>query len=241
MSNILNNLTFRSNRSTPLSYQELDDNFRKPNQWDISYQTGYKLGMVVLWDDSEYNEHGALTFWQCLVGHIPSDSNKPGIDGTWTRIGAAATSTGPALLISLTYAQLLTLKNLSSLVIGQEYIINDFQSTTTSPIEPLLVTAISTNTFYHIAKSASFPKDEIYYDISGGTKGGIYRRIDTIQNNDIGFDYRNIKFLRYKIDVTTTHATGNASFNKFAVIKKTGTSEIYIKLKHLRHRHSTFI
>jgi hypothetical protein len=108
----------------------------------------------------------------------------------------------------------------------------------TGPIEPLLVTAASTNTLEPIAYSTLFPQDIIYYNIesdqnivSGSTKGYIYRRIDTIKNNDIGFDYRNVKFRRWQINVTTSDLTGSGNtYSQYSVVLKTGTNNIYLKL-----------
>jgi hypothetical protein len=103
------------------------------------------------------------------------------------------------------------------LVKGSKYIITDYQTVhniidstdvNTAPIEPLIVTAISSNEIDFRALSLLFPKDEIYYSIEnnqifqlGCTKGHIYRRIDTIQNNDFPFDFRNVRFRRWQIDI----------------------------------------
>jgi len=156
-------------------------------------------------------------------------------------------STAGAEVISLTYSQLSTLVSGNTLVPGQKYLINDYQTAhvipntsdiNTGPIEPLLVTASSTNTLEPIAYSTLFPQDIIYYNIesdqnmvSGSTKGYIYRRIDTIKNNDIGFDYRNVKFRRWQIDVTTSDLTGSGNtYSRGAVVLQTGTNDIYLKL-----------
>jgi len=156
-------------------------------------------------------------------------------------------STAGAEAISLTYSELSTLVNGNTLVPGQKYLINDYQTVhiipntsdiNTGPIEPLLVTASSTNTLEPIAYSTLFPQDIIYYNIesdqnivSGSTKGYIYRRIDTIKNNDIGFDYRNVKFRRWQIDVTTSDLTGSGNtYSQGAVVLQTGTNNIYLKL-----------
>jgi hypothetical protein len=133
------------------------------------------------------------------------------------------------------------------LVPGQKYLINDYQTVhiipntsdvNTGPVEPLLVTASSTNTLEPIAYSTIFPQDIIYYNIEndqdmvpGSTKGYIYRRIDTLQNNDIGLDYRNVKFRRWQINVTTSDSTGSGStYSQGAVVLQTGTNNIYLKL-----------
>jgi hypothetical protein len=158
--------------------------------------------------------------------------------------------------ISLTYSDLYSLTQTSGLTVGQRYIINDYQTVynipnafdensdpvvNTGQIEPLLVTALSTSKLMNIAYSTLFPQDIIYYDIEsnqtmveGCTKGYIYRRIDTLKNNDIGFDYRNAKFRRWQMDVTTTDTDGAQSdYTKGNVVKKTGTNEVYIKLNDI--------
>ena len=154
---------------------------------------------------------------------------------------------GAAMQISLTYSELYALKQANNLVPGQSYLITDYQTVHTIPnttdvntgqIEPLLVMALTNNKLSAECYSTLFPQDIIYYDIEnnqamvpGCTKGLIYRRIDTLQKNDIPFDYRNVKFRRWQISVTTEHADGNSdSFAKGSVVKKTGTNQIYIKL-----------
>jgi hypothetical protein len=154
--------------------------------------------------------------------------------------------------ITVTYNELVALISDSKLVVGQKYIISDYQTVHDIPnafddgdpvvnegeIEPLIVTALSTSKLMNIAYSTLFPQDIIYYDIEsnqamveGCTKGYIYRRIDTLKNNDIGFDYRNVKFRRWQMDVTTTDTDGAQSdYTKGNVVRKTGTNEVYIKL-----------
>ena len=80
----------------------------------------------------------------------------------------------------------------------------------TADVEPLLVTALSTSKLANECYSTLFPQDIIYYDIEsnqtmvkGCTKGYIYRRIDTLLNNDIDLDFRNVRFRIYKENTTT--------------------------------------
>jgi hypothetical protein len=85
--------------------------------------------------------------------------------------------------------------------------------------EPLLVFATSVNTLDKIAFSSLYPKDIIYYDYNSanwlldysfsdltdpinpviipGFKGVIYFRHDTILDNSMGYDFRNVKFRRW--------------------------------------------
>lgn len=151
--------------------------------------------------------------------------------------------------ISITYSDLILLISTSSLIVGQRYIISDYQTTYIQPIsnvpmsgatEPLLVTALTNNKLMNIAYSTLHTQDLIYYnvnndqdDIPGCTKGYIYRRIDTLKNNDIGFDFRNVKFRRWLLNVTTSHVDGNSwQFNKGDVVVKSGTDLIFVKIKN---------
>jgi hypothetical protein len=163
--------------------------------------------------------------------------------------------------ISMTYSNLYSLVTTSGLTVGQRYIINDYQTVYTIPntgitntgiTEPLLVTAISTSNLMSIAYSTLYPKDVIYYDIvnnetmvpgcnnTNGGKGYIYRRIDTLKNNDIGFDYRNVKFRRWQISVSNTDTDGSVgTWKKGDVVLKTGTAEIYLKLNSIQNAKFT--
>ena len=82
-------------------------------------------------------------------------------------------------------------------------------------VEPLILTAVSENQISNVCRSTLYPQDIVYYEISGilpdqiyfttdetegFTKGKIYRRIDTLRNNDIGTDWRHIKYDRDGID-----------------------------------------
>jgi hypothetical protein len=120
--------------------------------------------------------------------------------------------------ISITYDNLYTLKTASKLTVGQVYRISDYKTTyrqaetniaMEGEVEPLFVTAVTTNSLHIKAKSETYPLHEIWYNIEniqeiayGATKGFIYRRKDE-KNNDIGFDFMNVKFRRYQV-------TGNA-------------------------------
>lgn len=154
--------------------------------------------------------------------------------------------------IQTTHSELAELVASSSLITGASYLITDYRtvhtipfstSINTGPIEPLLVKASSRNTLSPIALSSLFPEDIIYYNlhndhsvVPGCTRGYIYRRIDTKLNNDIGFDYRNVKFRRWKV-------SGNPQWSQFTVYSKyavvrgsNGPSpelkELYVSLKN---------
>ena len=123
-------------------------------------------------------------------------------------------------VIEVTYAELVNLKNTSSLVKGQNYLLTDYMTTYTQPvtgvsktsgvIEPLIITATDVDKLHNQCKSTLYPQDIVYYEITGDienyrgtegfTKGKIYRRIDTLRNNDIGTDWRHVKYDRDGVD-----------------------------------------
>lgn len=119
-------------------------------------------------------------------------------------------------IIDVTYLELLNLINTNSLKPLQEYKITDYKTTYVQPItlinmessvtEPLIVEAITVNKLSLICKSTLYPQDVVYYNIDdnteGFTKGKIFRRYDTQYNNDIGTDWRHIKYRRWIINVT---------------------------------------
>jgi hypothetical protein len=124
--------------------------------------------------------------------------------------------------IDKTYSELTTMVTNNELIPGQTYLLTDYMTTYIQPvtdiymesgvIEPLLLTAVLTNKFHTVCKSQLYPQDIVYYSINadidsgagteGFTKGKIYRRIDTLRNNDIGTDWRHIKYNRSGVDRT---------------------------------------
>ena len=123
-------------------------------------------------------------------------------------------------VIEVTYDELVNLKNTSTLVKGQNYLLTDYETTYIQPvtnvnkssgvIEPLIITATDVNKLHNVCKSTLYPQDIVYYEITGDigngydtegfTKGKIYRRIDTLRNNDIGTDWRHVKYDRDGVD-----------------------------------------
>jgi len=150
-------------------------------------------------------------------------------------------------IISVTYGELLDLISTNSLIPGQQYEISNYRTTyympNTNPpeliacdVEPLIVQASSTNSLFAEARSASYPKDIIYYDIennqtycTGSSRGYIYRRIDTKYNNDIGMDFRNVKFRRWQLNITDVW-TGSVSYPRGYTVVKSGSNELYTSL-----------
>jgi hypothetical protein len=148
------------------------------------------------------------------------------------------------LIDEVTYAELAALITGSDLIQGRQYLITDYQTvhtipgtvaTNTGPTEPLIVTAISVNELAPIAYSTLYPDDIIYYShlngntlFPGSTKGVITRRVDTIQNNDIGTDWRHVKYRRYKVTEDTWDA--GVTYAEKAVVKSTINNVLYISV-----------
>lgn len=126
-------------------------------------------------------------------------------------------------LIAKMHYQLYALVSNEQLIPGASYLITDYRTTYNQPVsnismqgelEPLVVKAISTSEFDPVAVSTLHPRDIIYYDINsiqsrvpGCSKGYIYRRIDALQNNDLPFDFRQVKFRRWKITSSWSFGT----------------------------------
>ena len=151
----------------------------------------------------------------------------------------------PTGAIEVTYAELTALIAANELVAGQKYVISDYQTvhtipnttdTNTGDVEPLLVTAIAPNKLSPEAYSAAYPQDVIYYSpandqvmVPGCTKGYIYRRVDTKQNNDIPFDFRQVKFRRWQISQPTWDAA--TTYSKGKVVKSTADNTLWVSLQ----------
>jgi hypothetical protein len=145
-------------------------------------------------------------------------------------------------LISKTYAELQALVASNGLVQGQQYLLSDFRvryrklntiNILTGSIEPLILLAISTNSFHKEVKSTIYANDTIYYNFNGTSNyysestgaadmGVITRRIDEF-NNSCPYDHRNIlwpdpidsKFMHLTFESSTckNNTFGDNSFN----------------------------
>ena len=206
--------------------------------------------------DSEYaadklrlaNTSGTNTGDQDLSGYSLTTHNHSLANLTERSYNSLTDKPNFALLEDVTYAELTAKIAASTLKVGQKYIITDHQTVHIIPnttslnegqIEPLIVESVTNSKLANECKSTLFPQDIIYYDVEsnqtmvpGCTKGYIYRRIDTLKNNDIGFDYRNVKFRRWQMGVGTESVDGNETFLKGSVVLKAGTNEVYIKLNN---------
>lgn len=153
-------------------------------------------------------------------------------------------------LIEINYAELLTAITNNLLVPGSKYLLTDYQTVhiipgtedvNTGPIEPLIITAAGTNLIEPVAYSTLYPQDIIYYSVvpneeecPGSTHGYIMRRIDTLKNNNIGTDWRHVKYRRYKI--SQPNWTAETIYSKFDAVKRSSGNAaqqnwIYISLK----------
>lgn len=115
----------------------------------------------------------------------------------------------------ITYGDLVAAMNGSTLKAGSLYRITDFQTVhyisnvspamlNTGPVEPLIFLALASNKISTQACSEMYPQDMITYTtdnskIPGAVKGCILRRVDTILNNDVCNDFRNVKYRRWRL------------------------------------------
>lgn len=158
---------------------------------------------------------------QALIELVRNETNIGG--NTKTRIADILDAIKTNMIQDLqivTYLELTTLITNNSLIKGNTYLLSDYMTTYTQPvtlaskssgiIEPLYLTALNVNKLSNIAYSQLYPEDIIYYEVTGYvgenldtegfTKGKIYRRIDTQRNNDIGTDWRHVKYDRNGVD-----------------------------------------
>lgn len=175
---------------------------------------------------------------------------------TWITSAMVAGGGG---IISVTYEELVNLINSNALIVGAKYLITDFQTiydqpdydalgnpkaivTTvdTTPLEPLIATAVTVNQISKQVYSTTFPNDVIEYDVSfnqtekmnAPAKGRISLRIDD-QNNRTDYDHRTVKFKRYDDGTglfTSYKDNGNASteFLTFRAGKNLTVKDNYI-------------
>lgn len=133
------------------------------------------------------------------------------------------------------------------------YMIDDstrFDDINTGELEPLIVKAAGNSSLFVQAYSEQYPQDIIYYDwnpnnwlsdkgftndsneIIPNFKGVIYRRYDTEQSNDLPYDFRNVKFRRWKFDsFSYPYWDSGSTYNRFDFVQVTGnTGGIYISM-----------
>lgn len=136
-------------------------------------------------------------------------------NNNWVKIESA-----PVLFFSKTHSEMIALMSSNGLVPSALYEINDYQTihritnTTainTAPVEPLIVRAVSTSKIDLLAYSAAYPRDIIHYNIDNvlcedGTTprpGKILYREDTVNKVSAYYDWRNVKFRRWAINLAS--------------------------------------
>lgn len=140
------------------------------------------------------------------------------------RNGANKGATALQPIQSITYAELVALRDSSSLVAGMQYRITDYTCTTTTSgtksaghVFDIIVTADSKSTLNEVARAIQHEGDtyfadcdlnawKLWYSLDNDTtrfawadatngKGVIYRMIDEF-NNDVPYDFKNVQFYR---------------------------------------------
>jgi hypothetical protein len=147
-----------------------------------------------------------------------------------TEVNEFASFTYQMRPIHLSYKELVQLRDKELLIPETKYVIEDYQLlhylNYTSELrqaepEKIQLTALSESEFKPAGRSLDFPNDIVYFDFDGDTanpdqvpvdhedfKGYIYRRFDEANDNDIAFDYRNVKFRRWKMDSASAAKLG---------------------------------
>jgi hypothetical protein len=134
-------------------------------------------------------------------------------------------------IISTRYQDLEVMVESSSLVPGQRYSFEYLADHRVEGIfiagapETFIITAKDNASFYSTVESTSYPNDIIYYEftnesindsglpyINGSTTGQVLRRIDPINNNDICFDFRNLEFPRWEVDLISVPYSKTATY-----------------------------
>ena len=212
---------------------------RHGNLIDTHYATQAELQVV---EDSLSQVRQVPEYEEGSAGKVLMSGTSTG-EYSWENLS------GISLPIPITHSNLIALIENNGLVVGQSYLITDYRTTYLIPesfpeeifigdLEPLCVTASAVNELASLATSSLYPQDSIYYSaqdfygqMEGSTKGFISRRVDNIRGNDMWFDFRNVRFRRWKVNVTWEHVDGNAdSFPLYSVVKRVGSTDLFVKV-----------
>lgn len=177
--------------------------------------------------------------------------------------------------IDITYDALKTLKDSDALTKGNQYRITDFRTIykrkngfyinpdngidepvwitdgraedeNPSTVEPLIVTAITSNSFAAKAISELYPEDIIYFSFdenmrnkgyviydSENTKGFIYRRINK-NKVDMPYDFRNCRWRRWEVDYESIPVWNPShTYSSGSVVRNSGAVNniVYVAIK----------
>jgi len=186
---------------------------------------GIKVGAGLAWIDTDYVSLVDVDSLVPLVMNSFGDS--PSInfyyDSTDGLYKFEVLTEGIDHITDVTHADILAKINAGTLTISSFYRITDYRTVhmipytnvapsiaaiNTGPEEPLVMQAININALSSVAQSALYPQDVIYYDVmnvlceDGITprKGKITYRKDTAKNLETYYDFRNVKFRRWKVN-----------------------------------------
>jgi hypothetical protein len=146
------------------------------------------------------------------------------------------------------YSGLTIASSTGNLVVGQYYLMTDFQTCYDQPnynnegvaittgnyktgtTEPILLLATSTTGFSPTVYSTLYPNDKISYDFTWSTtevtsspaKGRITERIDQY-NNRADYDFRAVQFIRYQAFLSESYYTGTVSIDGSGNVVGVGT------------------
>jgi len=133
-------------------------------------------------------------------------------------------------ILSVTYAELVALRDASELIVGQNYLISDFAQSYNifdgstmdiieeqiGEVEPIIVTASKPNELYKVAISTVYPQDIIHYslDILDIRDIGFGNGVDTVNANFKGQIYYRKDTIQ---NVETHYDFRNIKFRRWAV------------------------
>lgn len=233
----------RLNNATPANVTEIYVNDLNADGNDIdpfldAFSNNNSFGLVKLW-----KQYDSSIFWMGKVTGVTDNgadhtvsvthvaSNGTFADNDSIVISYVANGASGNTFFSGTYASIAALVSSGTLVTGANYLLTDYQTVhavaglgsllninTTgyvTKIEPLLLQASSSTTFFHEVESTLYPQDDIHYDFTANTVAGtarngfIYRRRNNTNNVSAHFDVRNQIIARYSLNTGSIAFTAN--------------------------------
>ena len=226
-----------------------------------------KLAGLENYDDSGIKEELAKKVESEVVVDTESTEDfEFGYDDTKIRqeiaeLSAKVENINPTQMVSVTYAELVALRDNGELIAGMQYRITDYVTTTAQENTKsaghqfdVIVTADNKNTLNEVARACLHEGDtyfseaganlaawQIWYSLDNNAerfawadtengKGVIYRMIDE-WNNDVPYDFKNIKFKRYILNADNAFATDIAKGGELEIVKA--------KLQEMSHKIHT--